>query len=108
MLLQNQQTGQFLVPKNTGLKTPNYFLLGDVKPLHFRVGVKVVRKERGHSRRGEERGRRRGDPTPVGLVQEKEAVQQDGHVTISWYYSGHPSVRAEARAGSNLDGSSNG
>lgn len=42
------------------------------------------------------------------IVQEKEAVQQDGHVTISWYYSGHPSVRAEARAGSHWDGLSNG
>lgn len=67
-----------------------------------------MRRERGHSRCGKKHGRRRGDPTPVGLVQEKEAVQQDGHVTISWYYSGPPSVRAEARAGSNLDGLSNG
>lgn len=43
-------------------------------------------------------------PKPVGFVQQSEAVQQDGHVTISWNYSGHPSVCVEARTGNNLDG----
>lgn len=66
------------------------------------------KKRWGHSRCGKEHSRRHADLTPVGPVLEKEAVQQDGHVTISWYYSGHPSVRVEARAGSSLNGMSNG
>lgn len=31
-------------------------------------------------------------PKPVDFIQQSESIQQDGHVTISWNYSGHPSV----------------
>lgn len=41
-------------------------------------------------------------PEPAAFVQEDEAVQQDGHVTISWDFLGHPSVCVEARTGNKL------